>query len=448
MDVLCTQLVLSVFWMPFFNIGMGISPVTLGFILMTMRLWDGFNDPIMGVIADNARTRWGRRRPFMLIGAILSALMFPVLWLVPESATQSYKAIYLTVTGLLFFTCTTCWAMPYYSMQMELTPNYDERTRISAWLAFFSKFAGLLAGWSLALVTSSWFANPETGKPDIIAGVRACSWAFALAILLFGLLPALFVRERYYESEVKFQAKDAFWASIKESAKCRPLWNLIGICFFLVLGTTSVISLSQYVNIYYVNGGDIGKAAMIGGWKATTTTILGIATIPLWSWLSERLDKKIIVMILLGVSAFGHLLNMVFLIPGQPYFQLIPAAFESCAIGAVWLILPSMKADIADYDELNTSKRREGSLNAFYSWFLRMAGSCALGLGGIVLESSGFVAAKVEQDPQVLERMKWLYIGIPVAIWSLSFVFIAKYPLNRKTMTEIRGSLEARRGRI
>ncbi len=95
--------------MPFFNIGMGLSPILLGGILMIMRLWDGFNDPIMGNISDNTRTRWGRRRPFMVIGAIATALIYPLLWRPPTQYGHGVTAIYITVLGLLLFTASTCW---------------------------------------------------------------------------------------------------------------------------------------------------------------------------------------------------------------------------------------------------------------------------------------------------------------------------------------------------
>jgi GPH family glycoside/pentoside/hexuronide:cation symporter len=176
--------------------------------------------------------------------------------------------------------------------------------------------------------------------------------------------------------------------------------------------------------------------------------VTGILTIPFWIWMGERFDKKILVAVLLTGSMLGHLLNFFCLRPDAPYLQLIPAVFSSMAVSAVWLFLPSMKADVADYDEMTTSRRREGALNAFYSWFIKAATTCAAGAGGIAIHLSGFSATRVEQPPEVLYRMKILYLALPFILWSVTLIFIRYYPLNRQRMAKIRQELEVRRGKM
>ena len=447
-DYVATILSTSVLWMPYFNIGLGLDPALLGIVLMILRGWDAFIDPVMGNLSDNARTRWGRRRPFMVSGAILTAALFPALWRVPPQWGATGQAAYLVGVGVIFFTCYSSWSMPYFGLQLELTPNYDERTRLAAWMAFCGKFTGLMGGWILAILTSRIFADPVTGKPNIVHAVQVCSWFIAAFILVVGLLPPLFVKERYYEAETKHQSRDPFWQSIRESAHCLPLWLLIGISFFLVLGSTFSAVLGQYMNIYFVNAGKLAHASVIGGWISSAMFITGILTLPFWTWMGEKFDKKILVSVLLAGSMAGHLLNLVCLRPGYPYLQLIPALFSSFVLSAVWLFLPSMKGDVADYDELKTSRRREGALNAFYSWFIKAALTLAAGTAGIAIHFSHFSAAVIAQPPEVLQRMKLLYLGVPLLFWSATLFFIWHYPLNRQRMAEIRTELEARRGRM
>jgi len=448
-DYFATGLVIGVLWMPYFNIGLGLDPTKLGLILMVFQVWNAVMDPVMGNISDNLRTRWGRRRPLIFLGAILTAMVSPWIWRPPVHWGETAMLAYLLVVGLIFFSCFSCWAMPYYGLQLEMTPNYDERTRLTAWMTFFSKISGLVGGWAMAVVAGPWFTNPLTGKPDIVAGMRTCSWFIAGLILLLGLLPALFVKERYYESETKHQARDPFWQSIRESARCRPLWLLIGLSFFLVVGTFSVNSLGQYVNIYYVCHGDLATASVITGWKGSVLVVTGILCIPLYTWLGERYDKRAVVKWMLGASMLGHSLNYFLMTPKMPYLQVIPGIFESCAIAAVWLFVPSMKADVADHDELHTARRREGSLNAFYSWFIKAALACSMGLGGLVLSISGFDAKRTgEQPPEVLSAMLGLYVALPLLIWACGMAFISIYPLDRCRMEQIRTELEARRGAI
>ena len=113
---LSTILVINILWMPFFNIGLGISPVVLGGILMLLRGWDAITDPIVGSLSDNVRTRWGRRKPLIFVGAILTGALFPFLFNTPSGLSEGGLITYLIVIGIIFFTCFTIWSMPYYSL--------------------------------------------------------------------------------------------------------------------------------------------------------------------------------------------------------------------------------------------------------------------------------------------------------------------------------------------
>ena len=501
MDYFATGLLTSL-WMPFFNIGLGLSPITLGIILMILQGWNAINDPIIGNLSDNARTRWGRRRPFMFVACITTACLVPFFWLIPTDVHNGgfwiihiddwlsnligYDLIspanalpaYLILLGMFFYTSFSFWAMPYYGMQLELTPNYDERTRLTAWMTLFGKLSSLIGGWILAVVIlvgtlalgepsalegkpvfiqnllasiRPWLTDlthPVSGEKPIVVGMRALCWLVAGCIIVFGMLPALFVKERYYLTEAVKQKRDPFWRSIRESATCKPLWSLILISFFLVLGSSAVGGLGQYLNFYYVFDGDLGKAAIVGGLKGTVIVVAGIASIPLFTWLGEKFDKRSMVMTMLGCSMFGHMLNYFLMTPKYPYLQIIPGVFESSAIAAVWLFIPSMKADVADWDERRTTRRREGSINSFFSWFIKASLTASVGIGGYVLETSGFKASLDHQPHDVLMRMFHLYLVLPLLIWSVAMIAAWFYPLNRKRGAEIRAELEARRGAI
>lgn len=447
-EYMATGLLTTSLWMPYFNIGMGISPSLLGTVLAILLTWNAFSDPLMGNISDNTRTRWGRRRPFIAIGAVLVGCLYPLFWYMPQELSEGGRVIYLVVLGIAFYSCYTMWAMPYYGLQMEMTPNYDERTRLTSWMTFFGKLSTLGGGWVLALATSKFFINPATGKGDIVIGMKFLCWIIAGAIIVFGLLPALFVKERYYEKEASRQPREPFWKSVRDSAQCGPLWCLIGISFFMVLGSASVGTLTQYVNIYYIFDGDLASAAVVGGWKNTVLVFTGIILIPAWTWLGDKFDKKSVVISMIVFTMVGHLTNYFFMRPDMPYLQIISGVFESAAISAVWLFIPSMKADTADYDELHTARRREGSINSFFSWFIKASMTCAMGVGGLVLELSGFTAKVTHQPPEVLQRMFWMFLLLPVGISAVAVVIACYYPLSRQRMNEIRLKLESRRGTL
>ena len=449
LDALSVSLVTGVLWMPYFNLGLGINAAKLGLLLMIFRLWDAFADPIMGNISDNARTRWGRRRPFMFVGAFTTGILSLGFWFIPHCFGENTFLILLTLLGIVFYTSFTVWAMPYYGLQLEMTPNYDERTHLTAWMTGMGKVTMLFGGAVLWAVGSSLFADPATGKADIVRGVQTLAPLFAILSILFGLLPALFVKERFYEAEAARQPKERFWTSVKESMNCKPLWFLIGISFFQVLGGVVVDSLSFYVNIFKVSGGNIADASYLEFMKKLAMVIVGIALIPFWTWLAEKWDKKIVAGLLLFSGILGQVVSFYCLRPDMPYLQLIPAAFGSGVCAAVWLILPSMKADVADYDELHTGKRREGSINAFYSWFIKAAVTGSAGITGVIVQYiAGINPNLAIQSDAVVNRLFIAYLVIPAVILALPLLFILKYPLNRQRMAEIRAELEARRGKL
>lgn len=450
-DLVAGSLLTGLF-MPIFNIGLGMTPVTVGLILMFLRIWDGMTDPVMGYITDNFYTRWGRRRPYLALGAVWMALIYPLFWFVPVDWSDHAKFIYLLIMGMIFFSGHTCWGMPYYGLQMELTPNYHERTRLTAWMTIFYKVVSLAVSWHMALISSSYFSNPTTGKPDLVNGQRFVCWIIAGLLLVFGLAPALMVKERVFgpgamaTNEQKNAAREPFWKNIRESFNNRPLWILIGASFLVVVGSMAVGAVGQYVFIYYVFDGDLLKAGVIGGWKATIITVSGIALVPFWTWLGRYYDKRNLLIATLCTTIFGHVLGYFLITPAHPYLSLIPGFFESAAMSAIWLFLPSMKGDVADYDEQQTSRRREGSINSFYSWFFKAALTVASGLGGFVLQATGFDVKVNAHDPVIHWRMFMVYVFLPLIFWGAAVVLVWIYPLTRARMAAIRTEIEAKRG--
>lgn len=444
LDPVLTGIALGSLLLPIFNLGFGLSPTTIGIVLMIFRFWDALIDPLMGNISDNTRTRWGRRRPYIVGGAIGVAVLLPFLWRVDPALGEFGKAVHLLVLGLLIYTAYTVWAMPYQSLGMELTKSYDERTRIAAWSSFIGIPIGLLGAWNFAFISSSWFADPVTGQPDLVRGVQFASIIHATLILGLGMLPGLFIKEHNYHRETARQPKEPFWASVGQTLRTGPLWTLAGVVFFNLLGLASISALGQYINIYFVNKGAIGDASVIEGWKATAMTLTSLASIPFWTWFCERTDKKFALRLVLVGTFIGHGLNYFCLRPDMPYLQIIPAVFYSAISSSIWLITPSMRMDVADYDELKTGRRREGSLSSVFSWSVKMAGTLSVGLGGFVLDLTGFVASRGEQSPETLQRMFWTYLLLPAVFWSVSLYCLSRFRLDRSAMQAIRRRLEVR----
>lgn len=435
---------------PVFNIALGISPAVLGIVLAVYRLWDALTDVIMGNLSDNTRTRWGRRRPFIVAGAILSGCTLPLLWQASPAWSQPVTVAYIVIVGLVLYTFTTIWGMPYYSLGMELTPDYHERTRVMAVRAVFEKIAAIVAGWLLALASLDVFANPITGEPDVANGMRHISWGLGGLLILFGVLPGVFVKERFYKTDASRQPKVPFWASLKLTLTCRPFLIVMGVYLLQVVGSKLVYALGLYLNIYYVNGGNLEKAAIIQGWAHTAMYVLGIVTVPLWTWIAEKLGKRMALGLTIALGFLGNALIYFCYTPEHPYLQIVPLVFLFSFGSAIWMLIPSMQADIADYDELSTGERREGSFASVSSWCFKLAVTVAMAAAGGVLSWTGFDVVKfgAQQPAEVLDRMLAVYIFLPMAFWIVALVLLARYPLNREKLAQIRLELEARRGAL
>ena len=146
-DILGVWVMVSIAY-PLFNMELGMSPTSVAVILMSLRLWDGIADPLMGWISDNTRSRWGRRRPYIFVGAILASLSYPLIWWFPKNCSETELMAWVIGFGILFYSSFTVWAMPYQSMLMEMTPDYNERTRVAEVRGYMQSLASLIVGFS------------------------------------------------------------------------------------------------------------------------------------------------------------------------------------------------------------------------------------------------------------------------------------------------------------
>ena len=435
---------------PVFNMTLGISPVVLGGVLMFFRLWDAITDVVMGNISDNARTPWGRRRPFIVVGAILAGIILPLFWNYHSSWSQKGIITYIVLMGMLLYTAVTVWGMPYFSLGLEMTPDYNERTRISAIRTLFAQIAGLIGGWLMALASLKIFANPITGEPDLANGMRHLSWGLGLLVILFGVLPGIFVKERYYAKEAQKQARIGFVSSLKKTLTCKPFMLIMPVYLLVVMGSSMVGALGLYLNIYYVCEGNMKLGGIIAGLQSTVMLVTSILTIPFWAWVSEKIGKRTTLACTIILGFVTNTLMYQCLRPGYPYLQLIPVIFLSASGAALWMLIPSMQADIADYDELENGERREGSFSSVSSWFFKLAITLTAGVSGVILARTGFnvVEYGTSQPPEVLRRMLNLYVFLPMVFWVVALLVLSRYPLSSSRMGEIRKELEERRGII
>jgi GPH family glycoside/pentoside/hexuronide:cation symporter len=434
--------------LPVFTIGLGMNPAAVSSVLMVWRAWDGIADLLVGQMSDNARTRWGRRRPFIVVGAILTGLVMPLMWWAPRGMADWQTCAWLLVGGIMLYTCFAVWAMPYYSLHLEMTSDYDERTNITAYRAIPQMILGLISGGILAGAALPMFSTYADGRPDLANGMRFMSIALAVVTIMLGVLPGLFVKERFY-SKTKRQPKQKLLPGLKLTLTTKPFLALLAIVMTKLMSYALVGSLIFFLNTYYVCRGDVALATKIEWFRQAMLVAPNLLGVPLCTWLATRYGKHILLYIIAFSGILHYLSVYIFFTPDHPWMLVLPFLLLSPIGSGIWLIAPAMQADIVDYDEWKNGVRREGSFAAVFSWTCKMTNTLAASLGGFLLAWTGYNAKLGALQPaQVLENLKTAYIWIPIGLLLLNLFFISKYPLTRKRMAEIRKDLEARRGAL
>jgi GPH family glycoside/pentoside/hexuronide:cation symporter len=426
--------------MPIFNVEMGLSPALVGGLLMVARCLDAFTDPVMGAISDNTRTRWGRRRPYLALGALLSAFLYPMIWLGSSQWSPMVLAIYFCTTSILFYLAHTVFSVPYLSLGYELTNNYDERTRLQAWRSYFNTAVMLLIGWFYYFCQMPVFGGP-------VQGARVLGFLVGVGILVFGLVPAIFLREINY-SFVQHQEKERFFLVAKQAFSNKPFLILLGIIVTLIIGTQTAGALGFYLNVYHLYGGDkLAAGALIG-----VGTLVGagasFASAPMIAAYAKRTDKTTALQACLIMSIIGAISSWFLYTPMMPYLSLVPLVFLSLGGNAFWILVNSMKADVCDWDEMTSGRRREGIYGALGNWMQKSATSVTYFAAGLVLQFTGFNAAvQGAQTPEAINGMRLGFALIPVVfllpcLWLLKF-----YPITKAKALEIQEQLRISRDR-
>ncbi|TVP77676.1 MAG: sodium:melibiose symporter, partial [Puniceicoccaceae bacterium] len=269
---------------PIFNITLGLSATLIGIALAIGRLWDAFTDPVMGMISDNARTRWGRRRPFILLGGLLCGLTFPLFWFLPTGWGEPAQFAWIVLCILLFYSATTVYSVPWLSLGYELNPDPLERTRLQAWRTY------LAAGASLALPWIYRGAQAD-GFGDTIVGMRWLGLACGLAFILFAWPVFLGCRERV-DATTLARLKTPLIQGLRETCANRAFLILVGgIVTTMLCAPMLVGSLDIYINNYHIFDGDTRRGAAYAATFGTIFFLLQLIFVPLALRLTARFGK-------------------------------------------------------------------------------------------------------------------------------------------------------------
>jgi GPH family glycoside/pentoside/hexuronide:cation symporter len=439
---------------PVFNLYLKVNPVYIGLALMITRLFDAFTDPILARFSDNARTRWGRRRPFMLVGSILAGLGLPMLFMASPSWSEKQIFWFILISAVLYAPMMSCYNMPYYSLGAELTPDYHERTNLMSFRGLIQKIIEVPNFFAFRFTQTGLFAvgiDAATGHMtyNTLQGARVFCAIMGAIIIVIGVLNFTLVKERYYQKvESQHQAKVSLSETFFTTLKVRPFVMVVVIGLAFNMGSAIVGQLGQYTTIFYVAGGDQQVGSSWNGWMGVGAMVGALLGVPLINVLSRRLGKRraLIVDVIFGIVIF--LGTWWLYSPSLPWLQLFASGGIGLAGAALWVMHGSMGADVMDFDELSSHKRREGAFSACSSWIMKASSALTMFLSGVVLNATGFDAAKARQAPETITNIRLGLAIIPSLGLAVALVAVFLYPLTRERMQEIRLELEARRGKV
>jgi len=438
------------------NLGLGMNPALVGLLGAIPRFTDALTDPMMGFISDRTKSRWGRRRPYIFVGAIASGIFFALLWQLPSGQSETFYFIWFLAGSILFYLAYTVFATPWVALGYELTPDYHERTRLMGTQNFISQLAYVVSPWFLWIMTYKGFFD------DQVTGAAGLSVIIALVTIGIGILPAIFLRERFKqiaEAEISGEKKAIISSAFKKNIvgffkgfgttlKSGPFLKL-GLATFLVFnGFILISSFQSYVIIYYVCGGDQNLGAEYAGYTGTISAVATFVIITFVTWLATKIGKRNAFFVSTGLSMVGYFMKWFCYNPSHPWLVVLPAPLLAFSLGGLFTLMPSMMADVVDLDELKTHERREGMYGSIFWWVVKLGMSAALAGGGFLLNATGFdVALEGNQAPQTLFLMRIFDVYIPIVASAIAIWAVYSFPITEEKAREVRSLLEARRGK-
>lgn len=406
----------------------GLAAAQAALAVFIGKSWDYINDPLIGYFTDRTRSRWGRRRPYLLFGMLPFGLAFLMMWWIPPITASWGLVAYYAFAYFFFDTTVTFVTMPYFALTPELTQDYDERTSLTSYRMFFSLVGGLVAFVvPLAIIGET---IPSNADRALMMGL-----IFGLASALPLLLTFFATRER---REYVTQKQPGLRESLRAVRRNRPFVFAMGI-FLFTWTAMSIIENQLFYFLEYRMGLE-EEAPLV----AAAVFVTAILVLPLWVWLSKRTDKRrsyIFGMLFLS----GVMVTLVFIDPslGLPVVLGL-AALAGVGVSAVHVLPWAMIPDAVEVDELETGARHEGMFYALVTLFRKVASSIAIPLALLLLDRSGFVSNLDQQPASALWAIRLLIGPIPSIFLLAGILFAFYYPLSREVHSDTREQIAAR----
>ncbi len=415
----------------------GVSPAVAGTIISIAIAWDAITDPIIGYLVDHSKSKYGKRRPWILSSLVPMGASL-VLMFLNVNFDQTEKNLYYLVLVLVFWSGYTAFNIPYYSFGSVLTESDSERVKLAAYREVLG-YVGIFCASSVPTFIVGYLVKKgfENGYAWTIAATVA---AVVSTVSIFLMWKFTRGKERMDEQvDVEKISPRTFVRNIIDLTKMKPYLLII----ISALMNNVCMTLYNSSLMYYVTY-NMGLSEMAASTMFTCMTVVSIVLIPFVTKAVEKFSKGQVYVscvvfsgLCMILAKFVHL-NSVFM--GCVYVVLVGVG--TCAY---WMCIFTFLYDVVDYDAFNHNKTRDGIIMSYYSFILKLGGSAAAAVQGVLLARSGFVEAAATQSASTLNAIESMFTYIPGICLILSGMAIAFTPLQDKKMDALRSALEKRR---
>ena len=427
-------------FLPFLTDVAGMSPGLAGQVLMIGKVWDAINDPVVGVLSDRTESRWGRRHPWMIFGAIPFGLFFFLSWVVPPFGEWG-KFWFYVIVAIAFNIGYTMVNLPYTALTAELTPDYNERTTLNSYRFTFS-IGGSIFSLILGLVLSFLIRDPQQ-QYLVLALLGTFLSVLPIYLCVWGTRKPVdrIERQRRLEPSQSIPIID----QIRIAFTNRAFLFVMGI----YLGSWLAVQITATVLKYYVVS-LMGLSDIMFYFTAIAVQGTAILTLSLWTYVSHRVGKKTVYYMGTGFWLIAEL-GLFILQPGQIGLMFLFAIIAGFGVSVAYLVPWSMLPDVVDLDELNTGQRREGVFYSFMLLLQKIGLALGLALTGQILEWSGYQSAiagqpVLVQPDSALSAIRFCITLLPTICVLVGGLLAYLYPITREVHQEILLKLESNKG--
>lgn len=440
-DAACYMFV-NTFLLFFLTTVTGIEPAAAGTITIIGALWNALISPIIGYLSDNSATKWGRRRPYIIIMSIPLAastfLLFTALDMLPF-----IKPLYYGAMTMIFWTTYTGFFVPYLALGAEYTTNYDERTELRSYASAFN-----IVGTLFGMVLPSLFAELLQHHGFTLSGAWSMTGAIVGVFSMISLLITgwaakskdLDCRQEGRSPLPHINIKDIF-SEYLEVIKLKPVQYLLFSALFALICNTMMSSDFMYFFTY-----NQGLSATETSLMFLFRSLMCIVIIMVVKRLSTGKDKRSSLMAVYAIGCAALLVNKLISPDNMPELCIF-IVLSIIATTVYWQLMPAIVYDVCEYDELQTGKQRQGAIVSLLSLVEAFAAGLGSQLLGIILQFAGFTGEAAIQSETAMLWIENCLTIVPMVFLALALFFLNKYPITKENFAEIQRQLAERKAK-